>query len=81
MNPFDFDLLSNKSLFLTFPKLQVYKQLNNELILSGMEVFGLIQSKIISDKASKIYDFDELPKALADTEKRKITGCRIAIIK
>ena len=69
MSAFDIDVLSNKSLFLTFPKFQVYKQLNNELLLSGMEVLGLIQSKIISDKASKISDFDPLPKALADARK------------
>lgn len=63
-------LLSRKSLFLTAPRIQNYKRDLTELLLSAVEVFGLIEAGAFPGKADKTYSFDEIPKALEDVESR-----------
>ncbi|MDF2965544.1 MAG: qorA [Rickettsiaceae bacterium] len=73
----DINKLSSKSLFVTSPKLAHYKNNRLELILSAMEVFGLIDKKIWPSEPQKIYDFDQIAQAHLDHENRKNVGCSI----
>ncbi|MCC2646380.1 MAG: qorA [Rickettsiaceae bacterium] len=71
----DINRLSLKSLFLTSPKLTHYKQNRLELILSAMEVFGLIDKKVFPSEPQKVYNFHDIPQAHRDIEGRKNIGC------
>jgi NADPH2:quinone reductase len=73
----DINKLSIKSLFLTSPKLTHYKQNRLELILSAMEVFGLIDKKIFPSEPQKVYNFQDIPQAHIDIEGRKNIGCSV----
>ncbi len=74
---FSINKLAAKSLFLTSPKLQHYKQNRLELMLSAYEVFSLIEQKIFPDTPQKIYNFNEIPQAHLDLEARRNIGCAI----
>lgn len=63
-------LLARKSLFLTSPRIQNYKRDSTELLLSVVEVFGLIEAGAFPKKADITYSFDEIPKALDDVASR-----------
>jgi NADPH:quinone reductase len=78
-NVIDPSLLNQKSLFLTSTKLQNYKQNNKELILSGIEVCGLIHENTFENKAKKVYNFDEVEIAIKKIGER--TNFRPSVIK
>jgi NADPH2:quinone reductase len=63
-------LLSARSLFLTAPRLNQYKRDKSELMLSVMEVCGLISSGVFPIRADKKYSFDQIPEALQDVGER-----------
>lgn len=69
-HPINPALLSKKSLFLTSPRIQNYKKDKSELLLSVIEVFGMIETGILPCKADHIYAFDQIPDALADIAAR-----------
>jgi NADPH2:quinone reductase len=63
--------LSARSLFFTTPRLNQYKRDKPELMLSIIEICGLISSGAFPGQADKQYRFDEIPEALKDIESRK----------
>lgn len=63
-------LLAKKSLFLTAPRIQNYKKDPMELLLSAIEVFGLIEAGAFPRSADLTYPFDQIPKALKDLASR-----------
>jgi NADPH2:quinone reductase len=65
-------LLSNRSLFVTAPRLNHYKRDKPELLLSVVEIFGFVSAGAFADKAEKKYSFDEIPQALKDIESRSV---------
>jgi len=69
-HPISPTILSKKSLFLTSPRIQNYKRDPTELLLSVIEVFGLIEAGSFPRKADTIYSFCEIPKALEDVASR-----------
>ena len=78
-NSIDPFILNQKSLFLTSPKLQNYKQNNKELILSTIEVCGLIHENTFENKAKKVYNFDEVEVVIKKIGER--TNFRPSVIK
>ena len=78
-NTIDPLILNQKSLFLTSTKLQNYKQNNKELILSGIEICGLIHENTFENKAKKVYNFDEVEVAIKKIGER--TNFRPSVIK
>ncbi len=78
-NSIDPFILNQKSLFLTSAKLQNYKQNNKELILSTIEVCGLIHENTFENKAKKVYNFDEVEVAIKKIGER--TNLRPSVIK
>jgi NADPH2:quinone reductase len=66
--------MASKSLFLTFPMLQKYKQDNRELYLSALEVFGLIYAGVFPSVAEHKYDFEDIPLAIKNIAERKNLG-------
>ncbi len=73
-------LLTRKSLFLTMPHLQYYKQNNIELLLSSLEVFALIEKGVFSQKPAKIYSFKDIPQAINDIATRSHPGAKIIVL-
>ncbi len=65
-HPISSNLLSNRSLFLTAPKLNQYKRDKPELMISAHEIFGFIKAGIFPSQAEKKYSFDQIPQALDD---------------
>jgi NADPH2:quinone reductase len=77
INPFVMpsrESLEKKSLFLTFPNIQNYKQNNKELCLRALEVFALIYGGIFPSVAKSKYSFEEIPVAIKNIEERKNVG-------
>jgi len=66
--------LSSRSLFLTAPRLAQYKRDKPELMLSIVEIFGLIAARAFPAEAEKKYSFDQIPEALKDIETRTTTS-------
>lgn len=63
-------ILSARSLFFTTPRLSQYKRDKPELMLSVMEICGLIASGVFPSEADKKYRFDQIPEALKDVESK-----------
>ncbi len=64
-------LLSPRSLFLTAPRLNQYKRDKPELMLSIVEIFGLVAAEAFPATADRKYSFEQIPEALKDIEDRK----------
>ena len=77
---FDIGKLFRKSTFVTSPDLSVYKKDRGELLLSGNEVFALMQQKVIKPNIYKTYKFSEMREAHADLEKNQVLGQSIVVI-
>lgn len=73
-------LLTPKSLFLTAPELNRYKEDIMELLLSSLEVFALIEKGILPRKAAKVYKFTNVVDAMHDIESRKHLGPKVIVL-
>jgi NADPH2:quinone reductase len=71
---FDLEKLSKKSLFISRPNLQCYKQDRVEFTLSVMQVFGLIESGVFPKETSNKYEFSDIPKIHDMLKNRKTIG-------
>jgi NADPH2:quinone reductase len=77
---FDISKLFVKSAFLTSPDLLVYKKDRAELLLSGNEIFALIEQKVIKPDLYKTYKFSEIKEAQADLESGRVVGQTVIIL-
>ncbi|MBS0236711.1 MAG: quinone oxidoreductase [Proteobacteria bacterium] len=68
------NMLRERSLFLTTPKLFDYTSQRAALVLAADEVFDAIAKKIIVPHVHKVYHLSEAASAHADLESRKVNG-------
>lgn len=80
--PVNIDELSKKSLFLTRPNLKHYKRSRSELLQSSQELFSMIKQQHIRPVIGKRYEgLENMAKAHADIESRKIVGSAVITLK
>lgn len=72
--PFNILSLAAKGIFLTRPTLMLYKGTKQELVLSAIEVFQLLQDRVLRPNIYKTYALEDVAQAHADLESRKTTG-------
>lgn len=72
--PFNILSLASKGLFITRPTLMLYKSTLAELTLSAIEVFSLLNDKVLKPSIYKSYPLDQVGQAHTDMESRKTTG-------
>jgi len=77
---FNINMLRNKSLFLTYPKLLDYKLEKIERNLSYFEVYELIRNKTFPEKAERVFSFEEIPKIHELMESRKSIGSNVVLL-
>jgi len=76
----DINKLFAKSTFITSPDLLVYKKDRAELLLSGNEIFALIEQKVIKPNLYKKYKFAEIKEAQADLESGRVVGQTVVLL-
>lgn len=76
IDPFDMNILKEKSLFLTRPDLFCYKSYPYELVLSSKEIFEMLKKDIIKDNIGANFKFseNEVRNAHSLLESRKNIG-------
>jgi NADPH2:quinone reductase len=72
--------LAQKSLFLACPRIRTYKRERKELVMSGLEVFGLAHTGVIPSSPQHIYSFEEIPTAHEKIETRQTYGSQIIVL-
>ncbi|MEO0348053.1 MAG: zinc-binding dehydrogenase [Pseudomonadota bacterium] len=72
----DPNVLRQRCVFVTCPRLEVYKMRREELILSANEVFNKLRDKVIVPQFYE-YKFDQIPQALNDIKSRALAGSPI----
>jgi len=72
--------LAAKGLFLTRPTLMLYKGTKQELVLSAIEVFKMLEDKILKPSIYKAYPLEQAAQAHADIEARRTTGSVILTV-
>lgn len=70
-------ILSKKSLFLTAPRLHLYKQDRVEMIKTAVEVFYFIKKGIFAPIKHKIYNFEEIPAIHENIKSRSNIGSQV----
>jgi NADPH2:quinone reductase len=78
--PFNVLSLASKGLFLTRPTLMLYKSTKQELILSAIEVFKMLEEKVLRPSIYKNYPLKDAAQAHADIEGRKTVGSVILTV-
>jgi NADPH:quinone reductase len=72
--PFNVLGLATKGLFLTRPTLMLYKASRSELALSSIEVFKLLEDKVLKPNIYKTYTLSQAAQAHTDIEARRTIG-------
>ena len=72
--PFNILSLAAKGCFITRPTLMLYKGTKQELILSALEVFKMLEDRVLRPTIFKSYPLENAGQAHADIESRKTTG-------
>lgn len=72
--PFNILSLAARGAFITRPTLMLYKATKQELILSALEVFKMLDDKVLRPSIFKSYTLEQAAQAHADIESRKTTG-------
>lgn len=72
----DTEILYEKCILVTCPRLEVYKMKREELVLSANEVFEALRKKIIAPRIYE-YSFDEIPQAHQNISDRVVAGSSI----
>lgn len=78
--PFNILSLAPKGLFITRPTLMLYKSTKQELVLSAIEVFKMLENKVLRPSIYKSYPLEQAAQAHADIESRKTTGSVILTV-
>lgn len=78
--PFNVLSLATKGIFLTRPTLMLYKANRQELVLSAIEVFSLLEKQILKPRIFRKYPLEQASQAHADMESRKTTGSVILAV-
>lgn len=78
--PFNVLSLATKGLFLTRPTLMLYKATRQELILSSIEVFAMLEQKVLKPRIFKSYPLEHAAQAQADMEARRTSGSVILTV-
>ena len=76
---YDLTTIREKSLFLTFPSLFVYKKNRVELLLSANEIFALLKDKTIQPDIYRTYTFSQIKEAHHEIESKKTMGQSILL--
>ena len=77
--PFNILSIAQKAIYLTRPTLMVYTKDPRELMLSAIEVFTMIDKKVITPKIFAKYPLEKAAEAHAVIESRKTIGSSILI--
>lgn len=72
--------LAPKGLFMTRPTLMLYKSTKQELVLSAIEVFKMLEDRVLRPSIFKTYALEEAAKAHSDLESRKTVGSLIITV-
>jgi NADPH2:quinone reductase len=72
--------LATKGLFLTRPTLMLYKATKQELVLSGIEIFTMLERQVLKPRIFKKYPLEQAAQAHDDLESRRTTGSIILTV-
>ncbi|MCE3232281.1 MAG: qor [Rickettsiaceae bacterium] len=78
--PFNILNLAQKGLYLTRPTLMLYKSTRQELLLSAIEIFQMIERGVLKVSIGQKYPLEKAAQAHADLEARKTTGSTILTV-
>lgn len=77
---FDMSKLAERCIFVTRPRLDVYKQFRYELVLTANEVFHQARNGVLKAKVNKTYQFNQIAQAHTDIEGRRTVGSNVLMV-
>jgi NADPH2:quinone reductase len=78
--PFNILNLAQKGLYLTRPTLMLYKATKQELVLSAIEVFQMLEDKVLRPNITQIMPLEKAAEAHANIQARKTTGSTVLTV-
>jgi NADPH2:quinone reductase len=78
--PFNILNLAQKGLYLTRPTLMLYKATKQELVLSAIEVFQMLEDGVIRPSIGQTLPLEKAAEAHANIQARKTTGSTILTV-